>query len=127
MIPGFFFSWVPGFPRASSCSWVPLLTGSRLEHGPDNRDDDPEHAEVFAYGTSDDGLKDAGAGVESALAAISAHRPLHPADGNANDNERDEVGDHEGAPAVFCSLAGESEEVAQAYRTARDGQDDSQP
>jgi K(+)-stimulated pyrophosphate-energized sodium pump len=48
------------------------------------------------------------------LAAVAAHRPLGPADRDAEQEERAEVGDHERAAAVRGRLAREAEEVAES-------------
>ena len=45
-------------------------------------------------------LKMPGGGVEAVAAAVAAEGPLDPADRDAEDQQRDEVGDHEGAAAV---------------------------
>jgi hypothetical protein len=57
------------------------------------------------------------------LAAVASHRPLGPADRDAEQEERAEVGDHEGAATVLGRLAGETEEVAQSDGGAGHGED----
>ena len=64
--------------------------------------------------------------VESLAPAVAAHGPLGPADGDAQQQERDEVGDHEGAAAVGGGIAGKAQEVAQPDGRAGHRQDDAQ-
>ena len=73
-------------------------------------------------------MEDARRGVEPARAAEATERPLHPADGQPDEQERDEVGDEEGAAAGLGmgDEPGEPEEVAQADGAAGDGHDDAE-
>ena len=55
--------------------------------------------------------------------AVAADAPLDPHQRDADEEERDEVGDHEGAAAVLDGLPREAEEVAETDGVARHGQD----
>jgi hypothetical protein len=48
-------------------------------------------------------------------ACRTAQSPFHPGEGNAQEQECDEVGDNEGTAAVGGCLYGESKEVAETY------------
>ena len=54
---------------------------------------------------------------------MAAHAPLDPHQRDADEEEGDEVGDHEGPAAVLDRLPREAEEVAEADGVARHGQD----
>jgi hypothetical protein len=56
--------------------------------------------------------------------AHAADRPFDPHHGNAQEQEGDEIGDHEGPAAVGRGLDRETKEVAQADGVAGHGQDE---
>ncbi len=58
-------------------------------------------------------------------AAVAADAPLDPHHRDPQQQERDEVGDHEGAAAVLGGLHREAQEVAEADRVAGHRQDQS--
>ena len=55
-------------------------------------------------------------------AAFAADGPFHPAEGNAQQQECCEIGNHEGAAAVLGGKTGKAQEVAEADSAAGHGQ-----
>ena len=90
------------------------------------RDDGREDAEIAAEAPAPEEAHDARPRMESLLAAVAAHRPLGPSDRDAEEEEGAEVRDEEGTAAVLGRLARKAEEVSEADRGARDGQDDAE-
>ncbi len=95
-----------------------------IVHVDHHGDDDAEDAALFAPGVADDGVEDTWAGVIAFLAGVAAEGPFCPADGDTEDEEGEEIGDHEGAAAVLGGEAWEAEEVAEAHGAAGDCEDD---
>ena len=110
---------------APGITQAPRLDDDVIEVDAD-RDDEAEEADVFAPRLPDDGVEDARRGIVALRAAEAAKRPFDPADRKAHNQERDEVGDQEGAaPGLLVGdEAGEAEEVTQSDGTAGDGHDD---
>ena len=87
-----------------------------VDHHGDHR---AEHADVLAGRVADQGVENAGTRIEPPLAGVTSQRPFRPADGNAQEDQRNEVGDHEGAAAILRRQAGEPQEIAEPDRAAR--------
>ena len=58
-------------------------------------------------------VEDAGGGVAAQRAALAADGPLYPAQGDTQQQEGGEVGNHEGAAAVLGCQAGEAQEITE--------------
>jgi len=58
--------------------------------------------------------------------AIAAHGPFDPAQGNTEQQERDEIGDHESAAAVLADLAGKAQKITEADGAAGNGENNTQ-
>ena len=98
----------------------------QVVHVDDDGDEEAEDAEVGGGTVFPDGAEDAGAGVEAALASEAAHGPFRPGDGQADEEQGDEVGDEEGAAVVFGGEPGEAEEVTEADGAAGDRENDAE-
>src|SRR5690606_38800183 len=59
-------------------------------------------------------------------AAEPSDRPFTPRQGQAEQEQRDEVGNHERPALILCRQAGKSQKITQPHRAARDRQDDAQ-
>ena len=82
-------------------------------HGDADGGDHAGHAEVFPAGFAADEVEDAGGGVATQCAALAADGPFHPAQGDTQQQEGGEVGNHEGAAAVLGCQAGEAQEITE--------------
>lgn len=58
-------------------------------------------------------------------ASHSSHDPFRDADWDSDKNEADDVGNHEGSSAVCHRLSGKSNEISEADRSTRHGEDES--
>jgi len=87
------------------------------------RDEDAEHAEILGERVLPQELEHAGGVAVAVPSSHAADGALGPHEGNPHDEERHEIGDHEGAAAVFRGLDGEAEKIAQADGVSGQGQD----
>jgi hypothetical protein len=91
----------------------------------DNRTEDADHAEVLDEpALVPQGVEHARGGRVAEAPAEAPHGPLDPHEGQAQQEQGDEVRDHERAAAVLRRLDGEPQEVAQADGASGHGQDD---
>ena len=70
-------------------------------------------SQSFGRAPTPDRVQDPRGVVLAIAAAEPAHRPLAPGDRDAEEQEADDIGDHEGAAAVVDGLPGKAEEIAQ--------------
>ena len=90
-------------------------------HADGERGEQGEHAHIAPAAGAGEALEDARAGVRTQHAAAPADGPLYPAEGDAQQQEGAEVGDHERAAAVLRRQTGEAQEVTQSDGAARYG------
>ena len=79
-----------------------------------------DDAEVLRGGMAPEELEDPRHRAVPLVSAEASHRELRPHERDADEDERDEVGNHEGAAAVARRLHGESQEVAEADGVSRE-------
>jgi hypothetical protein len=71
-------------------------------------------------------MENAGARMKSALTSIASKRPFGPTDGNAQDDEGNEIGEHEGSAAVLRGQTGEAQKISEANGAARNRQNNTE-
>ena len=93
----------------------------------DHRHQHAERTQVARDGAASPQAHDRRCGVEALAAAVPPHGPFGPADRNAEQQKRNEIGDEEGAAAVLCGVTRKAQEIAEPDGRPGHRQDDTEP